>query len=65
MNIVDNGIYRHVKTGVLYTVLGTCRNEADNEIYILYQRANTDDIPWVRPKDSFKDRFERSDVNKT
>jgi hypothetical protein len=50
--------WRHLKTGGIYTILGTCRIEASNEPAYLY-RGDETEIVWARPMDEFLDgRFE-------
>lgn len=52
-------VWRHRKTGHVYTIIGTCRLEATNAPAYLYRRPE-DGITWARDMDEFLDgRFER------
>lgn len=52
------GIYRHVKTGGLYLLLGDCLIESDKTMAIIYKSLEDGQV-WVRPtKDFFDGRFE-------
>lgn len=52
-------VWRHVKTGKVYAVIGRCRLEATNRPGVLYTRPE-DGTVWARDADEFLDgRFER------
>ena len=52
-------VWEHLKTGHVYSVIGTCRLEATNEPAVLYTRPE-DGIIWARAMDQFLDgRFGR------
>lgn len=55
-------VWRHLKSGRVYTVVGHCRLEASGEPAVLYCRPE-DGTLWVRSTDEFLDgRFERIKV---
>jgi hypothetical protein len=50
------GLWRHVKTGHDYVILGQCRLEATNRPGILYRRVNGEDVmTWARDEEEFCD----------
>ena len=53
-------VWRHKKTGNLYYVLSLNINESDYVVQVQYEPINATDAdpPWLRPLDSFLDRFE-------
>jgi hypothetical protein len=52
------GLYRHIKTGGLYLLLGDCLIESDKTLAVIY-RSMSDGQVWVRPtKEFFDGRFE-------
>jgi len=57
------GLYRHVKTGGLYLLLGDCLIESDKTLAVIY-KSMCDGRVWVRPTREFFDgRFEWVDLN--
>ena len=57
-------VWKHLKTGHAYTIMGVCRLEATNRPAILYRRADgSSQIVWARDEEEFLDgRFERVEV---
>ena len=52
-------MWKHLKTGHVYAVIGSCRLEKTGEPAVLYTRPD-DGIVWARVMDEFLDgRFER------
>lgn len=61
MKSLIGSIWRHIKTGHVYAITGTCRLEHSNEPAYLYCRPE-DGVTWARNMDQFLDgRFERLD----
>jgi len=57
------GVYKHVKTGGLYVVIGSCRIEKDNVLAIRYRPLNATYPEWIRPEKEFFDgRFKYINV---
>lgn len=58
---MNGSLWRHLKTGHLYVIVGECRIEATMEPAYLYARvdektrAKEFGAPWARPKDEFLD----------
>jgi len=54
-------VWRHKKTGSVYTIIGACRLEHSNAPAYLYRLAHDPDgITWARDMDEFLDgRFEK------
>lgn len=60
---IAGSIWRHVKTGKVYSVVGTCRLEATNSPAVLYASPDDGGVVWARDMDEFLDgRFERVDA---
>jgi hypothetical protein len=58
-NWTRGSVWKHLKTGRIYTVIGSCRLEATGEPAVLYTCPD-DGILWARATDEFLDgRFER------
>lgn len=58
-NWKSGSVWRHVKSGKVYTVIGGCHLEATGEPAVLYTRPD-DGMIWARATDEFLDgRFER------
>ena len=54
--------WRHLKTDRVYTIVGVCRIEGNNEPAFLYE-LEPGEIVWARPMDEFLDgRFERVSI---
>ncbi|MFV1851621.1 MAG: DUF1653 domain-containing protein [Thalassospira sp.] len=57
--LMIGSLWRHVKSGGEYQVIGACRIEATNTPAYLYRSTETGQV-WCRPLDEFHDgRFER------
>jgi len=57
-------LWRHRKSGGIYTIFGECHIEATNEPAILYSSVQVEGPLWCRPKSEFFDgRFVQLDVS--
>jgi hypothetical protein len=73
MNILPNTIWRHIKTGNLYEIIGIGRLvESPTKQCVIYKQLYTSNLKgdnillpkgsiWVRNRDSFIERFEKED----
>ena len=53
-------VWKHIKTGGTYTVVGNCQLEATNRPAVLYVSTNGDGRTWARDLEEFMDgRFVR------
>lgn len=60
-NIVVGDLYKHLKSGNLYVIVGCGFIESTCEMAVIYQRYDSSDVPvtWIRPSSEFFDgRFE-------
>ena len=61
MEVVKGGLYRNKKHGTTYIVLGFTRHSESLDILVTYDRENPADradLPWSRPLELFKKKFE-------
>lgn len=57
--IIVNQLYEHIKTGKIYLVLMIVKRELDSEEMIVYKDFTSENLPWVRPKNEFVEKFRR------
>lgn len=59
-------VYKNIKHQTLYYVLGFARHSESGEIMVQYERVDPekrDVLPWDRPLELFKEKFEPTDMN--
>lgn len=61
VSVQVGGVYRNLKHGTLYHVLGFSRHSETLEVMVQYERVDPefrDEIPWDRPLKLFIKKFE-------
>jgi len=57
---IEQGIYKHSKTGNFYRVIGVAKHSETSEELVVYEALydNPDSKLWVRPKNMFTEEVE-------